>query len=123
MNSFYKINVVCILLFFCLCASATQAQLASDKSLNEIYNKKIREKLDQKDNNKNQLDPLQRPQNVASANPGLKNMASRKIKNPEIVAHAASVRSGDENKNKLPSNSSKLKQLGKPDKLKKLRSQ
>ena len=112
MFSRFKLNIVATSILVCAFGSAAKAQLASDKSLNEIYNKKINEKLAEKNKPKDLSNPLQKDQNLLSSKASLKDVAKLKIKNPEIVAHANSTQSDEENKNKLPSNSPKLKQMG-----------
>jgi hypothetical protein len=112
MFSRFKLNIVATSILVCSFGSAAKAQLASDKSLNEIYNKKINEKLEEKNKSKDLSKPLQKDQNLPSSKSSLKDVAKLKIKNPEIVAHSNLVQSDEENKNKLLSNSTKLKQMG-----------
>jgi hypothetical protein len=112
MFSRFKLNIVATSILVCSFGSAAKAQLASDKSLNEIYNKKINEKLEEKNKSKDLSKPLQKDQNLPSSKSSLKDIAKLKIKNPEIVAHSNLVQSDEENKNKLLSNSTKLKQMG-----------
>jgi len=112
MFSRFKLNIVATCILVCSFGSAAKAQLASDKSLNEIYNKKINEKLSEKNKSTDLSRPLQKDQNLPSSKSSLKDVAKLKIKNPEIIAHSDLARSDEENKNKLPSNSPKLKQMG-----------
>jgi hypothetical protein len=112
MFSRFKLNIVATSILVCSFGSAAKAQLASDKSLNEIYNKKINEKLAEKNKSKDLSKSLQKDQNLPSSKSSLKDVAKLKIKNPEIVAHSNLVQSDEENKNKLLSNSTKLKQMG-----------
>ena len=114
MYSGFKLNIAATCILVCSFAFAAKAQLASDKSLTVIYNKKINEKLAEKNKSNLLVKPLQKEQNLPSAKPSLKDVAKFKIKNPEIAAHKNSIQSDEEKKNKLPSNSSKLKLLGKP---------
>lgn len=128
MYSLYKLSLAATFILFCLFGTAASAQLASNKSLREIYNKKIIEKLTKKDNSKDLSKSMDNSQNLASSNPSLTNVVYQKIKNPEIAAHAKLIRSNstqsdEEKKNKLLSNSSRLKQMGVPAKPKKLHSQ
>ena len=118
---FFRLNLAATFILCCLFGTAASAQLASNKSLGEIYNKKIIEKLNEKDNPKDFSKSMDNSKNLASSNPSLKNVADQKIKKPEIIAHAKLSRSNstqtdDEQKNKLLSNSSKLKQMGTPAK-------
>src|SRR6185295_12861148 len=112
MYSGFKLNIVATCILVTSFASVAKAQLASDKSLNVIYSKKINEKLDEKNKSKQLFKPLQKEQNLPSTRSSLKDVAKLKIKNPEIVAHNNSIRSDEEKKNKLASNSAKLKPLG-----------
>ena len=114
MYSGFKLNIAATCLLVCSFASAAKAQLASSKPLTEIYNKKINEKLAEKNKSNQLLKPLEKKQNLPSTKSSLKDVAKSKIKNPEIVAHNNSTKSVEEKKNKLPSNSSKLKQMGNP---------
>ena len=114
MISGFKLNIAATCILVCSFASAAKAQLASDKSLTVIYNKKINEKLAEKNKSNQLVKPLQKEQNLPSAKPSLKDVAKFKIKNPGIAAHKNSIQSDEEKQNKLPSNSPKLKQLGKP---------
>ncbi len=128
MYSRFKLNIIATSILVCSFGSAAKAQLASDKSLNEIYNKQIIEKLNKKDKSKDLSKSTENHPNVASSNPLLKNVPNRKIKNPEIVAHSKlmhsdSNRSNEQKKKKLPSNSLSLKQMGTPAKLQKIHSQ
>jgi hypothetical protein len=108
----FKLNMVATCILVTSFASVAKAQLASSKSLNVIYSKKINEKLDEKNKSKQLFKPLQKEQNLPSTRSSLKDVAKLKIKNPEIVAHSNSTRSDEEKKNKLASNSSTLKQVG-----------
>ena len=112
MYSGFKLNIVATCILVSSFVSVAKAQLASNKSLNEIYSIKISEKLAKKDKSKQLSKPLQKEQNLPSTRSSLKDVAKLKIKNPEIVAHSNSTRSDEEKKNKLASNSPKLKQLG-----------
>ena len=112
MNPGFKLNIVATCILVSSFVSVAKAQLASNKSLNEIYSKKISEKLAEKNKSNQLVKPLQKEQNLPSAKPSLKDVAKFKIKNPEIVAHSNSIRSDEEKKNKLASNSSALKQVG-----------
>jgi hypothetical protein len=105
------VAVCCILMSsFSLVA---KAQLASDKSPAEIYNKNINEKLAEKNKSINAVAPLQKKPDLPSERSSLKTMAKSKIKNPEILAHDNNlVKADEEKKNELPSNSAKLKQTG-----------
>ncbi|MEP6926415.1 MAG: hypothetical protein ABI834_02210 [Ginsengibacter sp.] len=115
MYSRFKINIVATCILVCSFGSAAEAQqLASSKALNEIYNKKITEKLSEENKSKQSGKSLQKEQNLPSMQSSLKDVAKIKIKNPEIVSHDYSTLSDEEKKNKLPSNSPKLKQIGKP---------
>lgn len=114
MYSGFKLNIVVTCILACSFGSAAKAQLASDKPLSQIYNKKINEKLAEKNKSKDLLKPLQKDQPFPSSKSSLKNVANSKIKNPEIIAHFNSTQSDEEKKNKLPSNSAKLKQMGTP---------
>ncbi|KAA9038490.1 hypothetical protein FW778_13080 [Ginsengibacter hankyongi] len=116
---FFRLNLAATFILCCLFGSVAKAQLASNKSLDEIYNKKIIEKLNEKNNPKDFSKAMDNSKNLASSNPSLKNVADQKIKKPEIIAHAKLSRSNSsqsdrEQKNKLLSNSPKLKQMGKP---------
>jgi hypothetical protein len=95
----------------CSFGFAAKAQLASDKSINEIYNKKINEKLAQK-NKSDQFVASTKEQNLPSERSSLKEVAKLKIKNPKIIANNNTTQSDEEKKKKLPSNSTKLKQIG-----------
>ena len=111
----FKLNIVTTCILVCLfTSSVANAQLASNKPLKAIYNKKINEKLAEKNKPKQYFRPLQKEQNLASTNGSLKDVAKLKIKNPQIVAQTNSTLSEEEKKNKLPSNSLKLKQMGDP---------
>src|SRR5258708_4120436 len=110
----FKLKIVTTCILVCLFASVAQAQPASSKLLKAIYNKKINEKLTKKNESKPLFKPLQKEQNLASTNASLKDVAKLKIKNPQIVAQTNSTLSDKEKKNKLPSNSLKLKQMGNP---------
>jgi len=112
MNPGFKLNIVATCILVSSFVSVAKAQLASNKSLNEIYSKKISEKLAEKDKSKQLFKPLQKEQNLPSTRSSLKDVAKLKIKNPEIVAHSNSIRSDEEKKNKLASNSPTLKQVG-----------
>ena len=112
MYSGFKLNIVATCILVTSFASVAKAQLASDKSLNVIYSKKINEKLAEKNKSKQLSKPLQKEQNLPSTRSSLKDVAKLKIKNPEIVAHSNAIRSDEEKRNKLASNSPKLKQLG-----------
>lgn len=110
----FKLNIVATGILVCLFASTAKAQLASSKPLKAICNKKINEKLAEKNKSKQLFRPLQKEQNFANTSSSLKDVAKLKIKNPQIGAQTNSARSDEEKKNKLPSNSSKLKQMGNP---------
>ena len=110
----FKLKIVTTCILVCLFASVAKAQPASSKPLKAIYNKKINEKLTKKNESKPLFKPLQKEQNLASTNASLKDVAKLKIKNPQIVAQTNSTLSDKEKKNKLPSNSLKLKQMGNP---------
>src|SRR5258708_38628109 len=112
----FKLNIAVACILVCSFGSAAKAQLASNKPLTQIYNKKINEKLAEKNKSKEPFKPLQKDRPLPSSKSDLKNEANSKIKNPEIVAHHNSAQSAEEKKNKLPSNSSsaKLKQMGIP---------
>jgi hypothetical protein len=112
MNRGFKLNIATTCILVILFASVAKAQLASDKSITEIYNKRISEKLAEKNKSKNLLKPFQKEPNLPSARSSLKDVAKLTIKNPEIISHNNSIRSHEKEKNKLPSNSSKLKQTG-----------
>jgi hypothetical protein len=112
MYSGFKLNIVATCILVTSFASVAKAQLASGKSLNVIYNKKINEKLDEKNKSKQLFKPSQKEQNLPSTRSSLKDVAHLKIKNPEIVAHSNSIQSDEEKKNKLASNSPTLKQVG-----------
>jgi len=51
-------------------------------------------------------------QNLPSERSSLKEYVNSKIKNSKIASHNNSTQSNEEKKNKLTSNSSKLKQMG-----------
>jgi hypothetical protein len=114
MYSGFKLNIAATCLLVCSFASAAKAQLASGKPLTEIYNKKINEKLAEKNKSNQLLKPLEKKQNLPSTKSSLKDVAKFKIKNPEIIAHNNSTQSVEEKKNTLPSSSPKLKQMGTP---------
>ena len=114
MNPGFKLNIATTCILVISFASVAKAQLASDKSITEIYNKKINEKLAEKNKSKNLSKPFQKEPNLPSARSSLKDVAKFKIKNPGIAAHKNSIQSDKQKQNKLPSNSPKLKQLGKP---------
>jgi len=110
----FKLNIVATCILVCLFASAQGQQLASDKALNMNYNKKVNDKLAEENKSKQLHKLLPKEQNLPSMQPSLKDLAKLKIKNPKIMSHDDLVLSDEEKKNKLPSNSSKLKELGKP---------
>ena len=114
MYSGFKLNIAVTCILACSFGSVAKAQLASDKPLTQIYNKKTNEKLAEKNKSEYLLKPVQKDQRLPSSKPALKNVANSKIKNPEIVAHINSAQSDKEKKNKLLSNSGKLKQMGMP---------
>ena len=111
MYSSFKLNIVITCILVCLFTSTIKAQLASSKSLTEIYNEKINEKLAEK-NTTNQSPGIK--QNLPSERSSLKEYVNLKIKNSKISSHNNSTLSNEEKKNKLASNSSKLKQRGSP---------
>lgn len=115
MHSCVKLNIVATCIFVCSFTSVTKAQtvqLASSKPLNEIYNKKINEKLAIKNKSANTNTSLQKEKNLPSANPSLKNVANSKIKKTRIITHNNLGETDEEKKNKLASNSPKLKEIG-----------
>ncbi len=109
----YRLNIAATCIFLCSFTFAAKAQLASDKSLIVIFNKRINEKLAEKNKSNKPFEYFQQ-QSLTSTKSSLKNFPKLKIKNPDIVAHKNTTQSNEELKNKLPSNSSKLKQMGKP---------
>ena len=60
----FKLNIAATCLLVCSFASVAKAQLASGKSLNEIYNKKINEKLAEKNKSNQRFKPLEKKQNL-----------------------------------------------------------
>jgi hypothetical protein len=114
MYSGFGLNIAVTCILVCSLTSAAKAQLASDKSLTGIYNKKINEKLAEKNTSKQFFKPLQKERNLPSTKSSLKDVAKFKIKNPETVSHNNSTQSDEKKKNKLPSNSPTLKQKGTP---------
>jgi hypothetical protein len=114
MYSCFKLNIAATCILVCSFASAAKAQLASGKSLTAIYNEKINEKLAEKNKSKQPFKPLPKEQNLPSTRSSLKDIAKIKVKNPEIISHNNSIQSDEKKKNKLPSNSPKLKQMGTP---------
>lgn len=114
MYSGFKLNIVITSILVCSFGTAAKAQLASSKSITEIYNKKINEKLAEKNKTKQQNKSLLVEQNLPSEKSSLKDVANIEIKKSKIVVHNNSTQSDEEKKNKLPSNSLRLKQLGKP---------
>ena len=114
MNFHIKLNIVtCIIA--CLLACSVKAQKpASDKPFNQIYNKRINEKLVQMNNTKQSYKPLQQKQNLPSNQSSLKDIVNLKMKNTGIYSHYNSNLTTGERNSKLPSNSPKLKELGKP---------
>jgi hypothetical protein len=111
LSSILNVAIICILLSSF--TSVAKAQLASDKSLAEIYNKKINEKLAEKNKSGNAVKPSQKEQDLPSNRSSLKTMAKSKIRNAEIAPHPNNLaQSDEEKKSKLPSNSNKLKQIG-----------
>lgn len=112
MYSGLKLNIVATCVLVMCFASVANAQLASDKSLNVIYNKKINEKLDEKNKSRPLSKPLQKEQNLPSTRSSLNDVAKLKIKNREVVTHSNSIKSDEENRNKLASNSPTLKEMG-----------
>ncbi|HEY8660455.1 MAG TPA: hypothetical protein VIL78_15580 [Hanamia sp.] len=113
MYSGFKLNIVVTSILVCSFGTAAKAQLASNKSISEIYNKKINEKLAEKNKTKQQNKSLLVEQNLPSERASLKDVANIEIKKSKIVVHDNSTQSDEEKKNKLASNSPKLKQLGK----------
>ena len=109
MYSSFKLNIIVTSILVCLFASTTKAQLASSKSLTEIYNEKINEKLAEE--NTTNHSPGKK-QNLLSERSSLREDANLKMKNSKIVVHDNSTQSNEEKKHKLPSNSTKLKQMG-----------
>jgi len=113
MYSGFKLNIVVTSILVCSFGTAAKAQLASNKSITEIYNKKINEKLAEKNKTKQQNKSLLVEQNLPSERASLKDVANIEIKKSKIVVHDNSTQSDEEKKNKLASNSLQLKQLGK----------
>jgi len=104
--------IVSTSILVCSFGFAAKAQLASDKSINEIYNKKINEKLAQKNKSDQFVASSTKEQNLPSERSSLKEVAKLKIKNSKIIANNNATQSDEEKKKKLPSNSTKLKQIG-----------
>ena len=112
MYSGFKINIAVTCILVCSFGFTAEAQLASDKPLTKIYNKRINEKLAEKNKSNQFVSPSQKEQNLPSSRSSLKDIAKLKIKNPEIVANNNSMQSDEEKRKNLPSNSPKLKQIG-----------
>jgi hypothetical protein len=112
MNYSFKLSTAVIFIVLCSFGPVAKAQRASDKSINEIYNKKINEKLAEKTKSNQQVKPFQKEKDLPSERSSLKDIAKSKIKHPEIVASDKPIQSDEEKKKQLPSNSSKLKQIG-----------
>jgi len=112
MYSFFKLNLAVAFVFFCLVGSAAKAQLASDKSLNEMCNKKINNKLAEKNKYGSIAMPSQKFRALPSSLSSLQDMGMFRLKNSQIAANRNSLLSNEEKRNKLPSNSPKLKEMG-----------
>jgi hypothetical protein len=72
MYSGFGLNIAVTCILVCSLTSAAKAQLASDKSLTGIYNKKINEKLAEKNTSKQFFKPLQKERNLPSTKSSLK---------------------------------------------------
>jgi hypothetical protein len=112
MYSIFKLNITAACILVSSFNSIAKAQLASDKSVNKIYNKQINEKLAEKNKSNQLVESSQREQNLPSARSSLKDVAKLKIKKAELGAPNNSMKSDEEKKKQLPSNSPKLKQMG-----------
>jgi hypothetical protein len=104
-----NIAAMCILAF---ASSTGMAQVASSKSLSDMYNKKIKEELAKKGKLEDISKPIEKQRNLPSSKTSLEAEATGKIKNPEMIAHSSSIRTGEKDKNKLPGNSKNLKEIG-----------
>jgi len=108
-----KLNILAACLFVSSVASVANAQLASDQSFKNIYNnKKISEKLAEKNQTPASFKPMQKEQNLPGSRASLKDLAKLTIKKPGRISGLGSAESDQDKKNKLPSNSPALKQMG-----------
>ncbi len=114
MYSCFKLKIIAACALAFSFASAAKGQLASDKTFDQICNKKIHEKLAENNKSRQPFKLLKNEQNLASNQSTLKDVAKLKLKNSGIVSHGNSALLYQEKKNQLPSNSSKLKLIGKP---------
>ena len=112
MNSGCKLNIVVTCILVISFASMAKAQLASNKSLDEIYNKKVQEQLAEKNKRGKLFNPLQKEKNIPASRYSLRDVAKVAIKNPGIIPHNNSAQSEEDKKSSLPGNSSTLKQSG-----------
>ena len=108
----FKFTILAVCLFVSSIASVAKAQLASDKSFKEIYNKRISERLTGKNKSISFSGPGQKEQNLPGSRASLKDLAKLTIKKPAQTPGFNAAESNEDKKNKLPSNSPSLKQMG-----------
>jgi hypothetical protein len=114
MNFVLRLNIaicslVCLLVFPC-----KAQKLASNKQLNEMYNEKTNEKLIEINKSVQFDKPPKQKQNLPSMQSSLMEVANLKMKSTRIHPHYDPKLTIEEKKSRLPGNSDKLKQLGKP---------
>jgi|SRR5690242_4914805 len=107
-----RISVIIALCFLAFTVNAQQKQLASNKSLNDFYSQAVKQKLDEWKTTNHPNNSMHNRDSLASIKPSLKNIAQQKMKNTKIYHHDNSGLSKKQIENKLPGNSSNLKQLG-----------
>ena len=101
MNLGCKLNIVVTCMLVISVASMAKAQLASNKSLDEIYNKKVKEQLAEK-NKRGKLFNINRfsekEKNLPASGYSLRDVAKVAIKNPAIIPHNNSAQSEEDEK-------------------------
>jgi hypothetical protein len=112
MNFNVKLSIAAIIIIAYVSALPASAQrLASDKTLNEHYNKKIDDILVEQNKSKESNKLPKEKENLPSMLSSLKDVAKLKMKNTHIDPNRNSTLSNEEKEKKLISNSPELKRL------------